>query len=158
MHILVNISRSKGNQTMIFCQLVDHSKINDFLQKNHAENEAGRLVSNLFFFFKKALYEVKAGSLQLSFNIFQQPLTWHTIKIIYMKLQTIDSKICTVLIFQKRFWEWLLHHILCFIFQEKCLSYYILLTDKISLLDGLFVLRYSAICVLQMFIFWDVTS
>ena len=41
-----------------------------FLFKNHAENEATRLVPDLYLFFKKALYEVKAGGLQFSFNIF----------------------------------------------------------------------------------------
>ena len=39
--------------------------------KNHTENEAGRLVPGLFLFSEKALYEVKASCLQLSFNIFQ---------------------------------------------------------------------------------------
>ena len=39
-------------------------------RKNHAENEAGRLVPDLFLFFKKALYKVKAIVLQLDFNIF----------------------------------------------------------------------------------------
>ena len=39
-----------------------------FYFKNHAENEAGRLVPDLFLFSKKALYEVKASDLQLSFN------------------------------------------------------------------------------------------
>ena len=39
--------------------------------KNYAENEAGRLVLYLFLFFKKALYEVKANGLQLSFNHFR---------------------------------------------------------------------------------------
>ena len=38
--------------------------------ENNAESEAGRLVPYLFLFFKKALYEVKASGLQLSFNIF----------------------------------------------------------------------------------------
>ena len=42
-----------------------------FFFKNHAENEARRLVSDLFLFFKKALNEIKASSLQLSFNIFR---------------------------------------------------------------------------------------
>ena len=41
-----------------------------FFLKNHAENDAGRQVLDLIFFFKKALYEVKASGLQLSFNIF----------------------------------------------------------------------------------------
>ena len=43
--------------------------------KNHAENEAGRLVPDFSSFFKKALYEVKASGSQLSFNIFQQHST-----------------------------------------------------------------------------------
>ena len=41
-----------------------------FLSKNHAQNEAGRIVLDLFLFFRKALYHVKASDLQLSFNIF----------------------------------------------------------------------------------------
>ena len=40
-HILSNILRSKGNQTMKFGQLIE----------NHGENEAGRLVPDLFFVF-----------------------------------------------------------------------------------------------------------
>ena len=50
-----------------------------FVFKSHVENEAGRLVPDFFLFFKKALFEVKASGLQLSFNIFRQPSTWHTI-------------------------------------------------------------------------------
>ena len=38
--------------------------------KNYAENEATRLVLDFFLFFKKALFEVKASALQLSFNTF----------------------------------------------------------------------------------------
>ena len=39
-----------------------------FFFKNHAENETGRLISDLFV--KKALYEVKTSRLHHSFNIF----------------------------------------------------------------------------------------
>ena len=46
---LPNISRSKGNQTMKLGQLIEYNKRNIFLQ-NHAENEAGRLVADLFIF------------------------------------------------------------------------------------------------------------
>ena len=48
---------------MKFGQLIQCNKRNIFLQ-NHGENEAGRLIPDLFLFFKK-LYEVKAmaGSL-----------------------------------------------------------------------------------------------
>ena len=42
-----------------------------FLFKNHAQNEEVRLVPDLFLFFKKALYQVKASRLQLGSNIFR---------------------------------------------------------------------------------------
>ena len=44
------------------------------------ENEARRLVLDVFLFFKKALYEVKVSGLQLSFNILGKPSAWHTIQ------------------------------------------------------------------------------
>ena len=69
-HILPNISRRKGNQTIKLGSLIEYHKSNIFLQ-NHAENEAGRLVPELFLLFKKALYEVKASGLQFSFDIFR---------------------------------------------------------------------------------------
>ena len=117
-----------------------------FFFKSHAENDAWRLVPYLFlFFFKK-----KASGLQLSFNIFRQPSTWYTIKTSCIKLQTIDPEIYSILIFQKRVWDQFLHHILCMIFQEKCFSCYILLTDQISLSDCIYFLRY---CVLSTCVF-----
>ena len=51
-------------------QLIEYKKENIFLQK-FIENEEDRLVPDLFFFFKKAYYEVKANGLQLSFNTFR---------------------------------------------------------------------------------------
>ena len=55
---------------MKFGQLIEYNKSNIFF-KSHAENKAGRLALYLFLFFKKALYEVKANGLQLSFNHFR---------------------------------------------------------------------------------------
>ena len=46
-HILPNISQSKGNQTMKFGQLIEYNKRNIFF-KNYAENQARRLVPDLF--------------------------------------------------------------------------------------------------------------
>ena len=40
-----------------------------FFSKNHAENGPSRIVPDIFLLFKKALNEVKAIGLQLSFNI-----------------------------------------------------------------------------------------
>ena len=48
--------------------------------------------------------------------------------------------------------EMFLHHVLCMIFQEKCFSCYILLSDQISLSDCLYFLRYLAIYVLELFV------
>ena len=80
-HILINISRSKGN----FGQGKQYSKRNIFF-KNYGENEAGRLIADLFLFFKKAIFEVNASGLQLSFNQFRKSSTWQTIKSKYIKL------------------------------------------------------------------------
>ena len=51
-HMLSNISQSKGNQKMRFGQLIEYNKRN-LLLKNYAENEARRLVPELLLFFKK---------------------------------------------------------------------------------------------------------
>ena len=50
--------------------------------KNHEENEGGRLASDFSLLFKKALYEVKASSLQLSFSIFREPSKYNKINCI----------------------------------------------------------------------------
>ena len=54
---------------MKFGQLIEYSKRNIF-SRNHAKNVAGGVVPDLFLFFKKVSYEMKAIGLQLSFNIF----------------------------------------------------------------------------------------
>ena len=53
---------------MKFGQLIEYNK-KIFFFKNYSKNEAKGLVPDLFLFFKKAQYEVKASGLQLSFNI-----------------------------------------------------------------------------------------
>ena len=44
--------------------------------KNHVENEEGKLVPDLFLFFKKVLYKTKASAQHITFNIFWYTLTW----------------------------------------------------------------------------------
>ena len=51
--ILPNISQSKGNQTMKISRLKNITGEIIFF-KNYVENEARRLVPNLFLFFEKA--------------------------------------------------------------------------------------------------------
>ena len=52
-YILTNISQHKGNQTMKLGRLIEYNK-KIFFFKNYAKNQGGRLVPNLFYFFKKA--------------------------------------------------------------------------------------------------------
>ena len=52
-HILPNISGSRKNQAMKLGKVIDYNKINIFLQKC-CGNETGRLVPELFLFFKYA--------------------------------------------------------------------------------------------------------
>ena len=70
---MVNISRSKDNQTMKFGQVVEHNK-RKIKKKNEigrAENEIGRPVPEFFLLLKKFLYEIKANDQHLSSNIFR---------------------------------------------------------------------------------------
>ena len=56
------ISREvKKNQTMRFSQLIEYKERNIFF-RNHAENEAGKLVPDLLLFFEKALYRIKENA------------------------------------------------------------------------------------------------
>ena len=71
--------------------------------KNHAENEAGKIILDLFLFFKKPLYKVRASDQHLSLNI-----VWQTLTRTYInnKLYSIsDPQICSVLIFYKKIWD-----------------------------------------------------
>ena len=57
---------------MKFGQLIEYNKKNFFF-KNHAENDAGRVVPDFFLLYKKALCKVKTSGVQLGFAIFRQP-------------------------------------------------------------------------------------
>ena len=69
-HIFLNISKIEGKQIVKFGQLIECNKQKVFF-KNHAEYEAGRLLQDLFLFFKKALYKVKISGLLTGFTIFR---------------------------------------------------------------------------------------
>ena len=69
-HILPNMSKSKGNQAIKYKQLIEYNVTNmNITFQNHVENEARRLALDLFLVFKKALYKTKTSD-HLSFNIF----------------------------------------------------------------------------------------
>ena len=59
--------------------LIEYNKRNIF-SKDYEENEAGRLVSDLFLCLKNVQYEVKANGLRLTLNIFWQHSTFNTIR------------------------------------------------------------------------------
>ena len=66
-HILPSILQSTDSQKNKCGQLIEDNNRNVFFSKDYAENEVGILV----LLFKKALYEIKASTLWLSFNIFR---------------------------------------------------------------------------------------
>ena len=117
-HILPNISGNEGNQIIKLGQLIKYN-VRDIFFKNHAENEVVTLVPDLFCFLKKVLYEVKLSGQHFSFKTFCQSSTWTYNKSKPYELRSVDPEICLILIFQKRFWDQFLQHILCMIFQEK---------------------------------------
>ena len=53
---------------MNFGQVIEYNR-EIFFFKNYAENESEELVSELFLFFEKPIYEVKASYLNVNFNI-----------------------------------------------------------------------------------------
>ena len=91
--ILSNISRSKHSQAMKFGQLIKYNVRNNFFLKNHTGNEARRLVLDLFFFFEKALYNVKESGRHYDFNIFWQTSIWHTKERYCIKFKTVNPEI-----------------------------------------------------------------
>ena len=63
MQYLAKVLRSKSNQAMKSGQL------REYILGNHAENDVGRLVLDLFLFFRKVLCKIKASGQHFSFNI-----------------------------------------------------------------------------------------
>ena len=67
-----------NNQGIEFDQLIKYNVRDIFLQKNHAEKETGRLVPDLFLFFKKFYIGQLVSTLVLI--CFGRPRLRHTIK------------------------------------------------------------------------------
>ena len=90
--------------------------------------------------------------MELSFKIFGYLSSWHIIKNLYRTLGYWFRDMLNFYFLEKSLGKFL-HHILCIIFQGKCFSCYILLTDQMSLPDWFYFLKYWAIFVLQLFAF-----
>ena len=70
-HILYNISQSKGNQTMKFDQLTKYNKINIFLQKLCVKWVRKASFAPLFIFWKSLMWGEGKWSAAYSFDRFQ---------------------------------------------------------------------------------------
>ena len=106
----------------------------------------GKLVPDQFFFFKKSFILDKSKS----------SATWFHYILIALKLAYNRNKLfktfqyCTRDMFNfdildKGLSEFFLQHIFCIVFQQKCSSSHILLTDQMSLPDYVYFLRYLLI-------------
>ena len=91
---------------MKFGQVIEYNE--EYFFKNYGENEAGRLVPNLFVFQESFLW-VKASDLQLIFNV----------SIVLYKTWDYWSRDMVNFEFLEKGVGLALHHILCMIFQEK---------------------------------------
>ena len=74
------------------------------------------------------------------------------------KKSKLYKTLYSISVFQKRTLDQFVHQILCNIFQEKCFSCCVLLTDQIPLSNCLYFLRYCTIRFLGLFINLAVTS
>ena len=84
-------------------------------------------------FSRKALYEIKASGLQLR-NKLHITLGYWSRDMLNFELLGKGLVLFSL-------------HILCIIFQEKCFSCHVLLTDQISLPGCLYFLRYWSMCI-----------
>ena len=97
----VNWQKNNCNQDYEIWSIkkIQHKKI--FFLKNHAENEAGRLATDLFLFLE-ALYEIKAIDPQPQFKFILVVLDkiCNCTLANCIKFQTVDTQIYSILIFK----------------------------------------------------------
>ena len=143
---------------MKFGQLIEYNKSNKFLQ-NSCRKWGRETSSRPFLFFIKVLYDIKASGLW-SAAYFQYISIALILAYNKNKLyKTLDywSRNMFNFEFLEKYLGIVSHRILYMVFQEKCFSCYIFLTDQVSFSDCLYFLRYWAISVLQMLVFQVVT-
>ena len=146
-HVLPNISQSKGNQTMKFGHLIEYNNINIFLQKLCEKWGRETSFRPLFIFFKKINRRWK-----------QMVCSLISFLLIALNLSHNKSKLYKTL----EYWS---TDMLNFNFSEIDLglvspSAWFLKKNvsHVSLSDWLYFSRYWTICVLQMFVTQAVTS
>ena len=77
-HILPNISRSKGNQTMKFGQLIECNMRNIFLEKSYTKCDGETSPRSL------------SGKLKLSISLDQYSKVLYSFSLLYAKLRAIE--------------------------------------------------------------------
>ena len=77
-YILMNISRSKDNQTMKFVQLIEYNMKHVFLEKSYKNCVGGTIPRPLS---KKS---------KLSINVDQLPKVLYSLSLLYARLRTIE--------------------------------------------------------------------
>ena len=77
-HILPNISRSEGNQTMVFGQLTEYNLINIFLEKSYAKF-GGETIPRPF-----------PEKSKLSISLAQYSKVLYSLFLLYVKLKAIE--------------------------------------------------------------------
>ena len=140
-HILPNISRSKGNHTMKFFQLIEHNMINTFLN-NHTQNVVRKPLLNLF---KKSKLSISLDQCckvlkQFVFIVCQVEGYRFILKLSCKPLAFPSYK--AFLKKQKEVWNQSPYHIFCLIFKEKYFLQYIPLSDQILFSGFLYFVRY----------------
>ena len=99
-HILPNISRSKGNQAIKFSHLIAYKARNIFLQKSCRKCDRETSPRPPFFKKKKDLCEVKASSQHLDTWALRTQLG-HIITAKFVIFQNVHPAMCSILIFIK---------------------------------------------------------
>ena len=79
-----SVARSKSNETIKYGQLLEYSVWNIYFSKSCRECD-WETRSDLCFFFKKGLYEVRISGLYLNLMCFDSPELGHTIKSNWLK-------------------------------------------------------------------------
>ena len=139
---------------MKFGQLIESNNRYIFLQKS-CRKWGRKTSSSPFLFFLKKLYMINGDYVKWSGAQFQYIL-------MILNLAYNKSKLYKTL----DYWSWDMLNFsflekglgivspphFVYIFQQKCFSWYVLVTDQISLYDCLYFLRYWAICALHLFV------
>ena len=145
MHILPNISRSKGNQTMKFGQLMECNMRNIFLEKSYIKCDGETSFRPFSEKLKLSISPNQQSKVLLYVSCFYRMASRGLSKYIESKLQTTCfHHILSFFKKQKEVSNQFPFFIFCISLEEKYFFCYILLINQISLPCYLFFVRYWA--------------